>query len=255
VCVIVHGLGEHAARYRALAEHLVQRRWAVIAYDQQGHGHSPGRRGTARSYDSLLEDIHSAHQLGVELWGALPQILWGHSMGGNLAASFVLRWHHRFRGLVLTAPMLLPLPPPKRDQIFAAWLTGKLIPFWRFRVATDPSKLTHDPAAIETLRTDPLVHNRLSLRLGTQLLAQGRWSLDHAAGIEIPMLVLHGTDDQLSDIRASQSLCARCGENAQLIQLDGMYHDLLHELDRQHVYRLVDEWFEPHFAADSQETR
>jgi alpha-beta hydrolase superfamily lysophospholipase len=43
--LLVHGLGEHARRYDALADVLTDVGWRVSAYDQIGHGQSPGRRG------------------------------------------------------------------------------------------------------------------------------------------------------------------------------------------------------------------
>ena len=42
--LLVHGLGEHAGRYHAVAHHLNAWGFAVRAYDQYGHGQSDGPR-------------------------------------------------------------------------------------------------------------------------------------------------------------------------------------------------------------------
>ena len=42
VVVVVHGLGDHSARYESLAHDLTRRDWAVFAFDLPGHG---ARRG------------------------------------------------------------------------------------------------------------------------------------------------------------------------------------------------------------------
>lgn len=239
---LVHGLGEHSDRYRELASRLASRGVATLAFDQQGHGNSPGRRGSPRSYDSMLRDIaHAIHTLSQHT-GDAPSILFGHSMGGNLAANFTLRWEHNLVGVILSAPMLLPKNPPKRDQIFAAWLTGKLLPFIRIHSPVSPSQLTHDKREIELAENDSRMHSRVSLRLGTQLLAQGRYALDHAREITLPLLVLHGDEDSTTDAAASHAFCIRVGETAQYVNFPEMYHDVLHEIGREKVYETIDQW-------------
>ena len=241
---VVHGLGEHADRYRQLATKLSSFGIATLAYDQQGHGNSPGRRGAPRSYDSMLEDIDSARQTLAEHVEDVPQYLFGHSMGGNLATSYALRWDHNLAGLVLSAPMLLPTKPPRRDQIYAAWLTGKLLPFIRFNSPVSTEQLTHDRDEIAAVENDPKMHSKISLHLGTQLLAQGRHALDHARQLAIPTLVLHGSEDSTTDVSASHAFCLRAGGNASFVKLDGMYHDLIHEVDRALVFDAIEHWFE-----------
>ena len=241
-CVMVHGLGEHAGRYRRLGEYLAGRRIACLAFDQQGHGDAPGKRGAPRSYDSMLEDIDQARQALRARVGDVPQFLLGHSMGGNLVTNYVLRWPHNVAGLVLVAPMLLPKNPPKRDQIFAAWLTGRLLPFLRLQANTAPHELTHDVEEVERLLSDRQLHHKMSMRLGTQLLAQGRWALDHAREIQIPVLALHGEEDTLTDYQASQSLCVRIGAHATYVPYPGLYHGLLYETGRREVFAEIESW-------------
>lgn len=239
---VVHGLGEHADRYRELAVRLAEHGFATLAFDQQGHGDSPGRRGSPRSYDSMLRDIaHAIHTLSTHVEDA-PSILFGHSMGGNLAANFTLRWEHDLKGLILSAPMLLPKNPPKRDQIFAAWLTGKLLPFIRIHSPVSPSQLTHDKDEIELAKRDSRMHARISLRLGTQLLAQGRYALDHARELTLPLLVLHGAEDSSTDAAASHAFCLRVGDTSKYVNFEGMYHDVLHEIERERVYKEILGW-------------
>ena len=55
--LIVHGLGEHGGRYAHVATHLTQAGWAVVGYDQRGHGRSGGPRGGMAGADSLLADL------------------------------------------------------------------------------------------------------------------------------------------------------------------------------------------------------
>lgn len=252
--VLVHGLGEHSARCREVGGVFAAAGFAALAYDQQGHGRAPGRRGAPRSYDSMLEDIDAARQtlrssLGRaqgEASGDLPQLLFGHSMGGNLALNYTLRWPHDLAGLILSSPMLLASRPPTRNQIFAAWLLGRLLPFIRIRAPIEPAELTHDPEEVQAVRDDPLMHRQLSLHLATQMLAQGRWCLDHAREVPIPMLVFHGEHDTLADPAASQALCLRVGEQATYRHLPGMFHETLHEVEREEVFGILRKWLAEH---------
>lgn len=248
--ILVHGLGEHSGRYLELAKALAASGYATIAFDQQGHGQSPGRRGMSRGYDSMLADIDATCDAVRTAGMDGPMFLLGNSMGGNLAASYVLRGPHRFAGLILVAPMLLPAKTIKRDQILAAWITGKLLPFFRIRSTVPPERLTHDPEEIARMEADPWLHNRLSLRLGTELLAQGRWVLDHARELKLPLLVLHGEEDHAIELSAAQALCMKAGPLAKLIQLEAMYHDILHELERHRAIEHICQWMTSQLPQD-----
>jgi len=87
--LIVHGLGEHCGRYERLAAWFNQRGYAVRAYDQRGHGRTPGQRGALRHADDLLEDLATVYH---DYAASLPRepLLLGHSMGGLVAARAVL---------------------------------------------------------------------------------------------------------------------------------------------------------------------
>ncbi len=91
VLLVIHGLGDHSGRYEALARHLVGQRWSVCAFDLPGHGLSPGDRGRVDSFDGLLGDIAFARASVRERFADLPQVVFGNSMGGNLAINYALR--------------------------------------------------------------------------------------------------------------------------------------------------------------------
>jgi len=248
--VIVHGLGEHGQRYRPVAEWLAESGWATLTADLPGHGNSPGRRGHIRSYRRTLVEISTMLRTAYERTAGVPLVLLGHSMGGNLAANYILRRHEIAAeapepvGLVLSGPMFLPQQPPPRPHIFAAWLTGQLLPWWTIRTPVKTDQLSHDETVLQCVREDPLMHNRLSLYLATQLLAQGRHALDHAARLDLPALVLHGEADPITSYRASESFAVRAGEQATFVSFPGMLHEIFHEPDRQQVFRVLQAWLQ-----------
>lgn len=242
VVVVCHGLGEHSGRFAQFAAAMSEFGYLTVAYDQQGHGKSPGKRGTIHSYDAVVNDLDSVCEFARERWSKLPVFVLGNSMGANVAVNYALRWPHGIRGLILVAPMLLPANPPKRDQVFAAWLTGKLLPMLRMRAKIHPSELTHDPVEVQALETDPLMHRKMSLRLGSELIAQGRWALDHVHELQLPILLLHGEEDSLVDAAQAEAIKAKTEPHTTLVNLPGMYHDILHEKDRQTAFNIIADW-------------
>jgi alpha-beta hydrolase superfamily lysophospholipase len=248
--VMVHGLGEHGQRYRPLAADLNLAGWAALTADLPGHGQSPGRRGHIPSYRRMLVEVSTFLQTAADRFAGLPLVLFGHSMGGNLAANYILRRKEVAASapdpiaLVLSGAMFLPQNPPPRPHIFAAWLTGYLLPWWTIRAPVDSSKLTRDQSIVKAIREDPLMHNRLSLYLGTQLLAQGRHALDHAQRIDLPTLVMHGEADPITSYRASESFALRAGDEARFVSFPEMLHEIFHEPDREKVVDIMVQWMD-----------
>ena len=254
VVIVVHGLGDHGGRYEALAENIVAHDWSLFVFDLPGHGLSPGDRGRVDSFDGLLADIAWARQTVCDRLQNLPQVLLGHSMGGTLAVNYVLRRSEltpqldHLAGLILCAPMLLSPFPPPRPHIFAAWLTGRLLPWIRVSRPVDVEALTSDPVQASAIREDPLMHSQITIYLATQLLSQGRWALDHAREIDVPTLIMHGGDDQLIDTSACEHLPIRIGSSATLVRWPELRHDLFHDIHKDDVFDHITEWLR-HFAS------
>jgi alpha-beta hydrolase superfamily lysophospholipase len=248
--IAVHGLGDHGGRYATLGESLVSRGWSLLVYDLPGHGLSPGKRGGADSFSGLLEDIAHVRRSAEQRFGRLPQVLLGHSMGGNLVFNYALRRRElpgcrdELRGLVLCAPMLLPPKPPPRPQILAAWLTGHLLPHIRVNRPVDAEALTGDPEQAAAIAADPMLHSQITIYLATQLLSQGRWALDHARDIDVPVLIMHGGNDPLIDRSACEHLPIRIGRLATGVRWPGRRHDLFHDRGREEVLARVAEWLQ-----------
>ena len=107
--LLVHGLGEYAGRYHAVAHHLNAWGFAVRAYDQYGHGQSGGPRGGLNHDMRLLDDLADmVDATRARTPEGLPLVLLGHSMGGLVAARFVAMHLRPVDALVLSSPALDP---------------------------------------------------------------------------------------------------------------------------------------------------
>ena len=109
----VHGLGEHSGRYVNWAENFNQENIAFCSFDLRGHGKSSGKRGDVSKYDDLMDDVAVFLENGKARFPDCPQFLYGHSLGGNLAANYVLRFRPDLAGVIVTGPAFrLAFNPP-----------------------------------------------------------------------------------------------------------------------------------------------
>lgn len=258
VVVVIHGLGDHGGRYQTLAQGIGVNGWCTYAFDLPGHGRSPGGRGKVDSFLGLLADIEAACRTLKERFPGVPLVLLGYSMGGNLVLNYLLRClkggaasDTKPDGLVLCGPMLLPPVPPPRPHIFAAWLTGYLMPWIQIKRPVDVEMLTGDQHQGEMITEDRWMHTRITLYLATQLLSQGRWALDHARRIDVPSLVMYGEEDSLIDRSACENLAIRAGDHVTLRQWPGLRHDLFHDHGSQQVCQFISTWLVDQFERES----
>jgi len=113
ILFISHGMGEHGARYAALAQSLEVDDWVVYASDHRGHGRTAtetqdlGYLGDGIGWPHLVEDLRLVAQRAAEDYPGLPIFLYGHSFGTLIAQAFIA--HH---GALLAGCALSGMPTP-----------------------------------------------------------------------------------------------------------------------------------------------
>src|SRR5438067_5246808 len=125
--LLVHGMGEHSARYFHVATHLVSCGYRVCAFDMRGHGRSEGRRGDIASYELLLDDLALVWEW-MSTANELPSFLYGHSLGGQVVLNFAVGKKPAASGAVITSPWLRLAFEPKPWKLLFAQLTHKIWP-------------------------------------------------------------------------------------------------------------------------------
>ena len=120
--VIVHGYTECAEKFRELAWYFIQSGFSVFSMDQRGHGRSVREvedlsvthvdkfGDYLRDLGEFMEKIVYPRAKGLKL------CLFGHSMGGAVAAFALIEHPEWFSRAVLNAPMIAPItkPMPRR---------------------------------------------------------------------------------------------------------------------------------------------
>jgi alpha-beta hydrolase superfamily lysophospholipase len=250
---LLHGLGEHCGRYDALATWLAERGWQVRAHDHHGHGRSPGVRGTIPRSGALAEDAADLVGRFARELGRRP-VLFGHSMGGALAAELVVVRRLPVAALVLSSPALDPGLNRLQRLMLAAML--RLAPGRTMRNGLDPRRISHDPTVVEAYLEDPLVHDRVSARLVAWLVAAGEAAIAAADSLSVDTLMLVAGDDALVAAQGSRRFAERAPAGRVTLRwYDGLWHEVFNERaeDRARVLADLDEWLGPRTPAAPRE--
>lgn len=243
--VLVHGLKDHSARYEYVGCRLAARGYATYAFDLRGHGESDGERFFVETFDEYVEDLVVFVDRVRGREEGRPLFLLGHSMGGAIASLFVLDRKPDLRGLVLSAPALEPNENVSPVLIRLSGLISRFFPKAPV-TKVDVKSLSHLPAVVEAARKDPLSNERPApARTGYEILRAMRRIRERAVEISSPLLVMHGTEDHLTNPRGSETLFKRASSVDKYLRLyEGLYHEILNEPEREQVLEDIVLWMD-----------
>lgn len=242
---LVHGLGEHTARYSHVAEALVEAGFIVVGFDLRGHGLSEGRRGHTPDFEYLLNDmqifLEDSHQ---RVGDSLPSFLYGHSLGGVLVINYILCRQPKLTGAIVTSPTLALAYEPSKIKLFLARLMAKLMPTFSLKNGLETTALSRDLAVVKAYEDDVYVHDTLSARLGLDILESGSFALEHAQNWKMPLLLMHGTADRITSHKASRQFADKAGGSVDLVLWEDYYHELQNDLGNKMVIKKLISWLE-----------
>ncbi|MBN9200699.1 MAG: alpha/beta fold hydrolase [Microbacterium chocolatum] len=255
VVQILPGVGEHAGRYRALAETLAAHGYTVYADDHLGHGRTgivqhghPGKLGrlgpggmrAARdAVYALTERIRREHP-------DLPLILLGHSWGSFLAQMLVDRHAASFDALVLSGSAL---------RTPGSLNAGDLNAPWKGDDAMGAEWLSSDHAVGRAFLDDPLTTSEPLLKLFGPLEAArlfGRPARNLPR--DLPTLLMVGRDDTVGGPRSVHRLAeayrTRSGfTDVTTLVYPGARHEIFNEVMQDEVRADLVAWLDPRFPA------
>lgn len=244
VVLLSHGIGEYAQRYvkkyHALIPTLVENGFSVYAYDQRGHGASAGRRAVV-NLEVLTEDHLKAREaLRQQEW---PVFLFGHSMGGLIAAASASRDPRGLSGVILSSPALLV---GEEESV----VLKKLVPILAKVAPASPvtqldtsnlSRLKEEVAAYEA--DDQIYHGKVAALSASSMLGLSQRLWKQYPRWQLPTLIFHGSEDKTTDPRGSQRFAAMIpATDKTYIEFKGGYHELLNDAARAEVRELVVSW-------------
>ena len=239
VLCIVHGLGEHGGRYNELAKYLNTLNIAVFALDLRGHGLSDGKRGHARSYSLLLSDLEELLKHARSLHTEAKIILMGHSMGGNLVASYVKNdLTKELNGYILSSPFFDVAFQPPTWKVNLAKMMGRIWPGLTQSSELDPTTISRIQEVVKKYNEDPLVHDQISVRWYLDFTNIGKRFMTDLNPIKLNGLIYHGDGDRLVSFEATKAF-AMVNPNAKWTPLAGVYHEPHNDLGKEEVYKML----------------
>lgn len=245
--IISHGYAEHSGRYQALAEFLLDAGYAVYALDYRGHGKSEGERANVNVFRDYVQDLNSYIESLHVHTAATPRFLLGHSMGAAIATQFVLEHPHKVDGLLLSGAFLKNATKVPALLLQVSGLASRFLPSLP-TTKLDTRLISRDKAVVDAYVADPLIyHGGTKARLGAELLAAGPYILERAEGLNLPLLIMHGSADQIADQEGSRELFKRASSKDKQFKLyQGFYHEIFNELSREEVFQEVVNWLKSH---------
>lgn len=246
--IVAHGLFEHGRRYEEFAAFMAAHGFSCFILDLRGHGASEGRRGHARSFALLLQDLDRFRR---EVQGLvpvdLPLFLVGHSLGGLVGLRYLEEYEDVFQGAVITSPWLGTAVGVPRWQVLAAAVLNHILPAFPFPFRLDPDDLTRDPERAADYRDDPKIHSTITPRLFTETSSAIETALRRGDRIGVPVLFLLAGADKIVDTARSLAFARSLpSENITVEVLDGQYHELLQEPGRATAMADIRNWIEDH---------
>ncbi len=268
VIVVVHGIHEHSARYAHVGARLAAAGFAVYAADHRGHGRSDGRRANIERMALILDDLRSFVQFAAERHPGLPVFMVGHSLGGLIALHYAIDNHGAIDGcgatgsgstsldgLVVSGPAVTATAGSALTRRLAGLLSA-LVPNLGVAALDADHKISRDPEVVRAYREDPLVYRgRIKARTRAEILAAMQRLPARLPRLSVPLLLLHGIDDQICPLAGSMMVHDTVSSpDRTLRRYPGLYHEVFNEPEREAILTDLISWLNDRSAPHSADT-
>jgi len=243
--VVVHGLKGASNQYGPAAEQLARDGYAVHALDLRGHGNSEGRRVWVDPFADYVADVHlfmgnvRKSELGKRVF------LFGHSMGGTIVTQLAMAHPRDLDGLLLCAAALTRPSDVNGFKLGLINTFSALAP--RAAVLEVKSEdFSRDPAVVAAMDRDPLVYQgKGPARTAARLLDAIQDVHQHMERLASPVLIMHGSADQVTALAGSRELQRRASSADKTLKVyPGHYHALLQDLGSDEVLADMTAWMD-----------
>ena len=248
VVTICHGVNSHGGYYTWAAEQLVASGLAVYALDLHGRGKSDGERFYLEQFSDYLSDVDALVKLAKSREPGLPVYLLGHSAGGVISCVYTLEHQAELAGLICES-FAFQVAAPDFALAVVKGLSHLAPHAHVLRLKNE--EFSRDPAVVKAMNEDPLIDNEVQPTKTVAELVRADERLKREFPlITLPVLILHGTADKVTNPAGSQLFYDHAGSTDKTLKLyEGHVHDLLNDIDKEVVMADIQSWIDARIAA------
>ncbi|WP_153845802.1 alpha/beta fold hydrolase [Sphingobacterium paramultivorum] len=277
--LLVHGMQEHSGRYEELANYLTTQNFAVLTYDQLGHGKTAldaDQLGYFKQHgakEQLIDDAITMSNFLRETYPQLPQFILGHSMGSFVTRCVLQKKGIQFKGAIIVGSgqrqkgstafrLLLTLlnsfAPKRRSKLINRIFDGRN----NARFKNEPNQNNSNWLSVSktnriSFLEDPLcgglfTNNGFHTVLDLSLQAT---DIEATKNIpkNLPIVFISGQDDPIGDfgmgVEKSVAQLSAQGQTDITIKLyPGMRHEILNEDCEMEVFQFISTWLHRHLV-------
>jgi alpha-beta hydrolase superfamily lysophospholipase len=243
ILLVVHGIAEHSGRYTNLVNYFVPKGYAVYSFDLRGQGKSDGKRSYIERFSYYIDDLQTFFNL-VRTENPNTRIFMvGHSMGSTIALDYALEHQSELQGLIISGTTLKLGSSINKAAILMAKILSMILP--KIEVsALDPGGISRDPSVVAAYVNDPLNYTgKLSARFGVELLKTMEMLQSGLSEINLPILIMQGSQDRISDPASSKMLFDGVSSKDKTMKIyEGFYHEIFNDPERQQVFSDMEAW-------------
>ncbi|KAI9029103.1 Alpha/Beta hydrolase protein [Phycomyces nitens] len=258
--LMIHGFGEHIARYDEMFTFYAENGIESFGFDQRGWGETGAKSkefGNNNGYMTALGDINAKiHKLKRP---EVPLFLIGHSMGGGLVLNLLVRKDvfdgvGLLQGVISSAPLVTLTTPVHPIKFIPLSMLSKVLPSFVIRAGLDPNGISQDKEQVKKYLADPLIHDYATLDTLRGFLEAGESLLTEGVKIDTPILFSHGTADPINNHDSTKKVYEiASSKDKEMKSWPGLYHELHNELvlERKNVIEYYLHWIQARIPTKS----
>ena len=169
-------------------------------------------------------------------------IIYGHSMGGGVVLAYGTQYPEGVTGIIATSPAVGMANPMKPAVVKILRTLKKIAPNVTVSNGLPADGISHDRAVVDRYQADPLVHDKVSVTLGLDLMDWGDTLQAYDKPYPVSLFLAQGSEDRLVDPVAAERFALNLKGNVTYKRFEGGYHELHNEPNKQELFDAMAGW-------------